>query len=207
MLKKKANTKGLYNAYKGKKQVEQAGREVENRSMNGMSGREDICVFSLSHGTGTSYISSAVANYLSGYRKGKVALVLNNTEFADEIVSPRVNVTSWENETEVFIGSNYVVHDVGVYEELTMNKRESLQRGTKKILLCKGDGAYMTKLATFVESEKTEDVVFLFNQLPHEWEKRAFELIDFTRQVFCVPTFFSVRPDKQVVGLIEEILR
>lgn len=206
MLKRKTTT-GLYNAYREKVQSDQNGMGILNETQRaGVSGREDICVFSLNHGTGTSYISAAISNYLSCYRKGKVALVLNDTAFADEVVSPRVNVASWENETEAFICSNYVVHDMGVFEEFSQERRTSLQRGTKKILLCRGDGAYLTKLAAFVESEKTEDIVFLFNQLPKEWEKRAFELMDFTRKVFCIPTFFSVRPDKQVVRLMEELL-
>lgn len=207
-IKTKAMTKGLYGAYKGKTMAEQTGigTDLDVSRTNSMSGREDVCVFSLSHGVGASYISASIANYLSGCRKGKVGLVLNDIAYADEIVSPRVNVVSWENEPDVFIGSNYVVHDIGVYEELMQKKRETLQRGTKKILLCKGDGAYMTKLAAFVENEKTEDIIFLFNQLPCEWEKRAYDLVDFTKQVYCLPTFFPIKLDKQVVRQMEKML-
>ncbi len=170
-------------------------------------GREDICIYSLRHGTGTSYVAASIANYLSKNRKGDVSLVLNDTDYTDEIVSPRVGVFPWTREGEAFNKSNYIVHDIGVYGEMTPDRRVSLQRASTKIILCKADGRFLTRLADHVESIDTKDVIFIFTELPAEWEKRVYDVMDFTRNVYCIPTFYSLSPNAQVLKVYNEIFK
>lgn len=170
-------------------------------------GREDVCIYSLRHGSGTSYVAAAIANYLSKNRKGEVSLVLNDTDYSDEITSPRVNVFPWTREGEAFNKSNYIVHDIGVYGEMTPDRRVSLQRASTKIILCKADGRFLTRLADHVESIDTRDLIFLFTELPPEWEKRVYDVMDFTKNVYCIPTFYSLAPNAQVLKVFNEIFK
>lgn len=170
-------------------------------------GREDICIYTLRHGTGTSYVAAAVANYLSKNRKGDVSLVLNDTDYSEEIASPRVNVLPWTREGEAFRKSSYIVHDIGVYGEMTPDRRVSLQRASTKIILCKADGRFLTRLADHVESIDTRDLIFIFTEIPAEWEKRVYDVMDFTRNVYCIPTFCSLAPNTQVLKVFNEIFK
>ncbi len=172
----------------------------------GGSGREDVCVFTLRHGTGASYVSASVANYLAKFCKGDVSLVLDDVEYAEEIVIPRIKTVTWASEGDAYASANYIVHDIGVYEEMTADRRTALQRASKKILLCKGDGRFLRKLARFVETVDTSDIIFLFNELPTEWEKRVYKIIDFTKKVYCVPTFFSIAPGAPVIATYDAML-
>lgn len=199
----------LYSAYKLKRQEEAKGKGLspDVKLKTGGGGREDICVYSLKHGTGTSYMSAAISNYLVTHRRGNVSLVLNDTEFAGEIVSSGVKTVSWTHEGEVMGNSDYIVHDIGVHGDLSADRRVSLQRGTMKILLCKADGRFLQRLAEYVESVDSGNLVFLFNELPAEWEKKVYDLMDFTDRVWCVPTFFSMSPSTQVIKVFHEIFR
>lgn len=170
-------------------------------------GREDICIYSLRHGTGTSYVAAAIANYLSKNRKGDVSLVLNDTEYTEEIASPRLNILPWTREGEAFNKSNYIVHDIGVYGEMTPDRRVSLQRASTKIILCKADGRFLSRLADHVESIDTRDLIFIFTEIPVEWEKRVYDVMDFTRNVYCIPTFYALAPNAQVLKVFNEIFK
>lgn len=171
------------------------------------SGREDVCVFSLRHGTGTSYVAASMANFFAKNRSGDVSVVMSDTEYLDEIIAPRINVLPWAREGEAFINSNYIVHDIGVYSDMSSDRKISLQRASMKILLCKADGRYMSRLASFVESNDTSDIIFLFNELPPEWEKRVYNVMDFTKNVYCIPTFFSLAPSAQVIKVYNDIFK
>lgn len=208
MLGKKSNT-GLYGAYRTKQQeAVKSERKAPAESVAASRvGREDVCIYSLRHGTGTSYVAAAVANYFASHRKGSTSVVLTDTEYAEEIVSPRVEVYPWAREGEAFTGSNYVVHDIGVYGDLSADRRTALQRGTTKILLCKADGRYLAKLAEYIENVDTENLIFLFNELPAEWERKVYDIMDFTRNVYCVPTFYSITPGTQVTKVFNDIFK
>lgn len=171
------------------------------------SGREDVCVFSLRHGTGTSYVAASIANYLAKNRSGDVSVVMGDTEYLEEIVAPRINVLPWAREGEAFTNANYIIHDIGVYGDMSSDRRIALQRASLKILLCKADGRYMSKLASFVETNDTSDIIFLFNELPNEWEKRVYDVMDFTKNVYCIPTFFAMAPNAPVLKVYNEIFK
>lgn len=208
MLGKKNNT-GLYGAYRTQ---QQEAEKIERKAptQNGAVtrvGREDVCVYSLRHGTGTSYIASAIANYLASHRKGTTSVVLADTDFAEETVGPRVDVYPWAREGEAFVGSNYIVHDIGVQGELSSDRRTALQRGSTKILVCKADGRYLSRLAEYVENNETEDVIFLFNELPAEWERKVYDIMDFTKNVYCIPTFYAITPGAHATKIFNDIFK
>lgn len=204
--KKPAKSTGLYGEFRAKAQeVKSSSSDVKK----GNGGREDICVYSLKHGVGTSYIAASIANYMANHRRGDVSLVLNDTEFSEDIASPKVNTVSWAQEAEVFNKSDYIVHDIGVFGDLSADRRNALQRASMKILLCKADGNFLSKLAAYVESGVVDvsSVVFLFDELPSEWEKKVYDIMDFTNAVYCVPTFYALAPSTQVVKVFNEIFR
>lgn len=206
MLGKKPKSTGLYGEFRAKT-MDAKGSTADLKKRN--AGREDICVFSLKHGTGTSYVAASIANYLAQHRRGDVSLVLNDIEFAEDIATPRVNTVSWGQEADVFAKSDYIVHDIGVYTDLSANQRSALQRASIKILLCKADGNFLTKLAAYVESgvADSQDIVFLFNELPPELERKVYDIMDFTNAVFCIPTHYAPEPNAQTVKVFNEIFK
>ena len=207
---KKSSGGGLYGEFKAQTAVKKdAVEKTVEVSAKGGGGREDVCVYSLRHGTGVSHLAASIANYFANNRRGATSLVLNNTEFSDEVANAKVNVVSWESEAEAFAKSNFIIHDVGVHGDLSANRRNALARGSVKILVCKADGAYLQRLAEYVESGVTDihNIVFLFNELPAELEKKVRSLMDFTDRVYFVPTFYSLAPSAQVTKVFHSIFK
>ena len=58
-----------------------------------------------------------------------------------------------------------------------------------------------------MESIDTRDLIFLFTELPPEWEKRVYDVMDFTKNVYCIPTFYSLAPNAQVLKVFNEIFK
>lgn len=210
MLGGKKSGGGLYGSYKAKTQeAEKLSRSAagdDSTKKVGNGGREDVCIFSLRHGTGISYMAAAIANYLAYHRRGETSVVLNDTDYSDKIVSPKVNCVSWAEEGTVFSKSNYIVHDCGVHGEMSADRRTALARGSVKIMLCKADGKYLSRLADYVENNDFDNIIFLFNELPAEWEKEVYDL-GFSDNVYCVPTFFSMSPSADVKKVFGEIFK
>lgn len=187
----------LYAGFKNRQVVSARAEKMER------GGREEIFVFSLKHGTGTSYLSAGIANYIA-MRNKNVSLVLEDTEFIEEIVGSKVMASSWGEDNErLYSLSDYIVYDGGVFDEMSSEKNALLTRSTIKVIVCNGDGWYLQKLAEFEESRRSGEMVYLFNNIPKEWEGKVYSVMDFSDNVFIMPSFYA----KGIVSPAEEIFR
>ena len=201
---------GLYAGYKdrggaGKREEEKGVKKIGSRSPQ--IGRADVFVFSLEHGTGTSYIAASIANHMSSLNNGHVSLILEDDEYAEEIVRPEIEVSSWEEEGEIYAASDVIVRDGGVFEDMDTEKHSAMMRATVRILVCRADGWFFKKLARFEESRDNGNMVYLFNQPATELERRIYDVMNFTDDVYCLPTFYSKAIPSLVGHVFQSLLR
>lgn len=174
---------GLYADYKNRKATEKNTTPQIDLKNN----REEIFVYSLKHGTGTTYIAAAIANFIAEHGK-RVTLVMADTEYADELVLSKVSTTTWDEE-DYYGQTEYVVYDGGIYEEMGSEQNAMFKHSSKKFLVCQGDGWYLSRMAEYGCDEEHPELEFLFNRIPSEWEPKVKDVMDFTDAVYFIKNF------------------
>lgn len=201
--KKEVSPGGLYAAYK----METFPEKTATSGRVGRMAREDIAVISIVPHCGTTYISSAIANYLVSVNRGKVIFLGDRKdEYISSVLHRTVDRCFFPADvTELYSNCDCLVQDLGSYAELDSVKNMSFARATTKIVICQADTGCMKKLAAF-ERDRTDvdKCYFLFNVLPKEWEKDVYKAMDIY-EAYCLPLFSAKNPDKDVQEIFQNI--
>lgn len=187
---------GLYEEYRKSNQSE------GSIGKRGAIEKKDVLVRSLSHNVGTSYVSAAIANYLSLSGCGPVGLIYDGSDKMNGLVGEEIVLLQRPlYDKSAMADCACVVEDGGVWQSGEMNKRIELVRATT-IMVCQADDDFLHRLAAFVESQgkNAEHMIFLFNMLPAEWHGKVRRVMrDY--EVYCLPLFHP----KNIKGEIEKI--
>ena len=186
----------LYGGYRKNNQVE------ESTGKRGDVEKRDVLVRSLSHNIGTSYVSAAIANYLSLCGCGPVGLICDGTDKMNELVENEiVRLVRPLCDKSVMADCACVVEDGGIWQSGGMNKRTELVRATT-VMVCRADDEFLQRLAAFVESQgkNADRMIFLFNMLPTEWHGKVRRVMR-GYEAYCLPLFHP----KNIKGEIEKI--
>ena len=181
----------LYNSYLESTHAESL---VQENAKKERIVRENAFVFSLRHGAGTSYIAAAIANYISGVKKGGVTYFTSDTDNGKDYLLPKVNCVSLagKDADSIYTCADHIVCDGGSFEDMSAVCRDAMFRASTRVLVCRADTAYLKKLAEFTAG-RTDDnsFVYLFNTLPDEWVKRVESSMDSYSSVYCLPVFYA----------------
>ena len=195
--------KGLYAEFKNERLPEYTG----TNGKVGRSAREDIVVTSIIPGAGATYISAAIANYISGKKKGRTVLVGDAKDtYVESLLKPKVIHKKYPVEIqELYSTCDYMVQDIGCYQSLDNTKSVALARATTKVIICHADDDCMRKIAAFArERQDAERFYYLFNVLPKEWKSKVYRTMDMY-EAYCLPLFNAKNPEKEVCLMFKKI--
>ena len=167
--------------------------------------RESVFVFSLEHGAGTSYIAAAIANYISGVKKGNVSFFTGMLGNERDYLLPKVSCVSLRNGSadRTYVNADHVVYDGGVYGDMDAVCKDAMFRVETRVLVCQADTEYLERLADFLERNgEGDDFIYLFNVLPPEWEKRVEAAMDSYRGVYFLPIFYAKKLPQEVSDIM-----
>lgn len=143
-------------------------------------GRAQICVMSMEHGGGATYLSEILALFFAGYRNGKTCLV--ETKGLTEMLSdmPMDVVTYPCDMSQVYKGDyHFIVRDMGVYHSLSLDDFKEIERADFKCIVSWPDERSLSALASFVETTECADsFIYFFNMVPKD---RMGEILDLMR--------------------------
>lgn len=194
---------GMYAEYKREVQPE----KTTTSGKVGKMARADIAVTSIVPGCGSTYISSAIANYLFDINRERVTFVGDHKDdYLSSVLRQPIDRQYFPTDiTELYSGCDFLVQDLGAYSKLDGSKNMSFARATTKIVVCHADSDSMRKLAAFAHDRSDADrCYYLFNVLPKEWEKNVYRAMD-EYEAYCLPLFSAKNPDKDVQMIFKNI--
>lgn len=206
MLRKKNKQEFLYAGFKERMQTEnevvaKGDKKVDKRVQ--IKKKFIVSVTSLKHGCGSSYMSAAIANYLSKKVKEKVCLLHTGFGYASDVLNDKVELVFYPCDLSVvFADYGYIVYDGGILNELD---KDMLDRSDIKILMCWHNEEFKHLLLDFVKSRKDlNNWAFGFNHVPDKLYKDVYSLME-GLCVFCLPTFDVEHIDKTTEKIFSEL--
>lgn len=188
-----------------RKKVMPVTKKNEKRGKVQVIGTATCFVTSLKHGTGKTHMTVTLANFLED--AGETVGVITDAEIED-VVGKEIPFCARNEDRSAIISDNqYIVYDVGNYDELTEEELSIAKTADCKIMMCWSDDAYLALLASFVEEQGDSALewIYAFNNIPQERIKGIANIMSKYDSCY-LPTYTSYELPKTVKKIIRSIL-
>lgn len=162
-----------------------------------------VSVTALKHGAGCSYMSVAVANFLSGIGREKACLLNKGCAYIDSVLDNDVDSIYYPCDmSDVYSKYGYIVYDGGVVSEADKNM---IERSDIKLMMCWPNDEYKRLLADFIKNRRDiNNWIFLFNMVPARIQNDILALME-DYHTYCVPLFDIEHMDKSIRNVLKNI--
>ena len=159
-----------------------ASEEKKTKQVNGVKkvryrGRAEVCVVSLFHGSGSTYLAKIIAVFLAKYRNEKTCLV-ETSGFTKEQELNSVDTFTYPCNLSSIYKKDYhfIVRDMGVCQALSFDELSEMERADIKCIVSWPDEHSLSTLASFIESaEYADSYIYFFNMVP---KSKITEILD-----------------------------
>lgn len=182
---------------------EQARRGAKRVSYRGTA---EICVASLFHGCGATYLSELLAVFLGGLRRGKACLV-ETKGLEEELSGAPMDVVTYPCDMSAVYRKQYdfLVRDVGTFDSLTKDGLTAFECADFKCVVAWPDEQSFKKLAGFMDSvEDAQSFLYFFNMVPKDRVSYVLDVMQDYRAVILPCTSLD-KMDSGLVGRLYSV--
>lgn len=162
-----------------------------------------VTVTSLKHGAGSSYISAAIANYISDNFSKKICILHNGCPYIDSALYDDIDSRYYPCDmSEVYARYSFIIYDGGIWEEVDS---DMMDRSDIKVMMCWPNNEYKNLLIDFINRRKDiNNWIFMFNQVPDKKQTEIYDTME-DYNTYCLPTFDVFNIDKSLNKIFKEL--
>lgn len=144
-----------------------------------------IAVASLDNECGCSFISQALANYISGKANGSVGIIDITKEMKN---NSNTSMLTSKELIEKYHNYHYIIIDLGNLSHRSDSDKVLYKDANIKVMISIMEDYYLRQLAAFIRGDKRQAVknIYLFNLVPQEKKKKIQKLMEGYKH-YCLP--------------------
>lgn len=166
----------------------------------------NICVFSLCHGCGVTYLSEILATFLAKCNGGRTCLIETNG-LTEVLAHSLIDVFTYPCDMSSIYKKRYdfLVTDLGVFDTFSENDYKIFEEADFKCIVSWPDEQSLSRLASFVENtECSEAFVYFFNMVPSDQISNILNLMEDYNTVI-LPCTSLKNMDKRLVSKLYSV--